>query len=96
MASTRFLYLAAVLGWLAGCSPAPAPSTATPASSSPKKLNIVCTVSMVTDIVRQVAGEHAEVTGLLNEGVDPHLYVPTTSDTGRAREADVVAPEALR
>ena len=45
---------------------------------------------MVTDIVRQVAGEHGVVTGLLNEGVDPHLYVPTTSDTGRAMAADVV------
>lgn len=55
-----------------------------------KKLNIVCTVSMVTDIVRQVAGGHAEVTGLLNEGVDPHTYVPTTSDTSRALQADIV------
>lgn len=45
---------------------------------------------MVTDIVQQVAGEHAEVTGLLNEGVDPHVYVPTTSDTSRAMGADIV------
>lgn len=45
---------------------------------------------MVTDIVRQVAGEHAEVTGLLNEGTDPHVYVPTANDTSRALQADIV------
>lgn len=45
---------------------------------------------MVADIVRQVAGEHAEVTGLLNEGTDPHVYVPTANDTTRALQADIV------
>ena len=45
---------------------------------------------MVTDIVRQVAGEHADVTGLLNEGTDPHVYVPTANDTAQAMRADIV------
>ena len=45
---------------------------------------------MVTDIVRQVAGEHADVTGLLNEGIDPHVYVPTSNDTAQAMSADIV------
>jgi manganese/zinc/iron transport system substrate-binding protein len=51
---------------------------------------IVCTVSMVTDIVRQVAGDRANVTGLLNEGTDPHTYSPTRSDVIKLMEADVV------
>ena len=75
---------------LIGCSPAPSTSPSGQPAGTDKRLQVVCTVSMVTDIVQQIAGEHAEVSGLLNEGVDPHVYVPTTSDTSRAMKADLV------
>lgn len=55
-----------------------------------KPYRIVTTVGMVTDIVRNVAGERAEVIGLMGEGVDPHLYKPTRSDIQRLLGADVV------
>lgn len=45
---------------------------------------------MVTDIVRQVAGEKAEVTGIIGEGVDPHLYIATRTDIKRFMSADIV------
>jgi len=51
---------------------------------------IVCTVSMITDIVRQVAGDRATVTGLLREGTDPHTYSPTRSDVIKLQEADII------
>lgn len=51
---------------------------------------IVTTVGMVTDIVRQVVGDQAEVFGLLNEGVDPHLYHPTRNDVQRLSSANVI------
>src|SRR5690606_8355387 len=51
---------------------------------------IVCTTAMVSDIVRQVVGDRYEVIGLMGEGVDPHLYKPTTRDTARLREAAVI------
>ncbi len=91
MTSARVLLLATTLGVLVGCQPPAAPpaSGTTPASAT-KRLNIVCTVGMVSDIVRQVAGEHADVTGLLNEGTDPHVYVPTANDTAQAMRADIV------
>jgi manganese/zinc/iron transport system substrate-binding protein len=54
------------------------------------KGQIVCTTAMVTDIVRQVVGDRFEVIGLMGEGVDPHLYKPTTRDTARLKEAGVV------
>src|SRR4026208_174363 len=41
----------------------------------------VTTCGMVTDIVKQVVGERAKVTGLMGEGVDPHLYKLTRNDT---------------
>ncbi|MFI4873338.1 MAG: metal ABC transporter solute-binding protein, Zn/Mn family [Phycisphaerales bacterium JB061] len=51
---------------------------------------IVATTGMVEDIVRNVAGDRAEVVGLMGPGVDPHLYKPTRSDIKELRAADVV------
>jgi manganese/zinc/iron transport system substrate-binding protein len=45
---------------------------------------------MLTDIVRNVAGERAEVVGLMKEGVDPHLYKPTRNDVRQLLDADLV------
>jgi manganese/zinc/iron transport system substrate-binding protein len=50
---------------------------------------------MVTDIVRAVAGEHAEITSLMGPGVDPHLYKPTRGDVKRLLDADVVIYSGL-
>lgn len=57
---------------------------------------IVTTIGMVTDIVRQVAGDRAHVTGLMNEGVDPHLYQPTRDDVIELRDADVIFYTGLK
>ena len=51
---------------------------------------IVCTTGMITDIVRNVVGNHAQVQGIIGEGVDPHLYKPTRSDVVKLNDADVV------
>jgi manganese/zinc/iron transport system substrate-binding protein len=48
------------------------------------------TVGMVTDIVRHVAGDRAAVTGIIGEGVDPHLYTPTRSDVQVLLDSDIV------
>jgi manganese/zinc/iron transport system substrate-binding protein len=45
---------------------------------------------MVGDIVRQVAGDRANVTSLMGEGVDPHLYKPTRDDVAKLLAADTV------
>lgn len=59
-------------------------------------VSIVCTVGMVTDIVREVAGDRAEVVGLVRSGVDPHMHAPTRSDLARLRDADLVFLNGLR
>jgi manganese/zinc/iron transport system substrate-binding protein len=51
---------------------------------------IVATTGMVADIVRQVAGERATVSGLMGEGVDPHLYKPSAADVRKILGADVI------
>ncbi|MCL4170460.1 UNVERIFIED_CONTAM: hypothetical protein GTU68_008044, partial [Idotea baltica] len=45
---------------------------------------------MVGDLVKHVAGKHAQVIGLMGEGVDPHLFRPTTKDVGQMMNADVI------
>ncbi|MEM1446673.1 MAG: zinc ABC transporter substrate-binding protein [Planctomycetota bacterium] len=54
------------------------------------KYRIVGTVGMVTDIVAQVAGDRAEVDGLMGSGVDPHLYKPNRNDIRKLMQADVI------
>jgi len=56
----------------------------------PRPYQIVATCGMVTDVVREVAGAHARVIGLMGEGVDPHLYKPTRDDVNRLLQADAV------
>ncbi|WP_119680058.1 metal ABC transporter solute-binding protein, Zn/Mn family [Indioceanicola profundi] len=51
---------------------------------------IVATTGQVADMVRIVAASRAEVTGLLQEGIDPHTYKLTRSDIGRLMAADAV------
>ena len=53
-------------------------------------LDVVATTGMIADVGRNVAGERAEVTQLMGEGVDPHLYKATRSDVTRMLRADLV------
>ncbi len=50
----------------------------------------VATVGMITDIVREVAGDLATVEGIIGEGVDPHLYKPTRSALVALSRADII------
>lgn len=63
--------------------------SAAPASDS-GKLQVVASVSPITDLVKNVAGDAADVQGLVPEGVDSHTFEPT-SDTARLlSDADVI------
>ena len=68
-------------GLLPGCGPDTPPR---------QRHRIVTTVGMITDIVQQVAGEQAEIIGIIGEGVDPHLYKPTRGDGALLLGADIV------
>ncbi len=54
------------------------------------KLNVVCTIGMVADAVKEIGGERVEVVGLMGPGVDPHLYKASAGDVQRLQEADLV------
>ena len=50
----------------------------------------VATTSLVADLVRNIGGEHVQVTGLMGAGVDPHLYKASEGDVRKLAHADVI------
>lgn len=85
----RSLGLLLALGLMIGCD-SPSAATVAQRKASGRKLQIVTTTGMVTDLVRAVAGDHADVLPLMGPGIDPHLFKPTRNDVKKLYEADVV------
>lgn len=72
---------------LAACDPGPAP---TARLEKNRKLQVVATTTIVTDVVAQVAGEAIELVVLLPAGSDPHTFEPTPQDLALLASADLV------
>ena len=54
------------------------------------KLNVVTTTSMITDLVKNIGGEHINLQGLMGSGVDPHLYKASEGDVSKLSNADII------
>ena len=68
-------------------------NTEDPANANPtteKKLHVVATIGMITDILKNIGQDKIDVTGIVGEGVDPHLYKPTAGDVERLKDADII------
>jgi ABC-type Zn uptake system ZnuABC Zn-binding protein ZnuA len=68
-----------------------------PASGSEDdgRLDVVTTVSPVTNIVLNVGGEHIDITGIVPEGTNSHTFEPAPTDARLMAEADVVFVNGL-
>ena len=88
----RKVAFAGVFALLVGCGPTETVQEVeeSPSGTRSYPYKAVATVGMIADVVRNVAGEKAEVDGLIGEGVDPHLYKPTRGDVVALNGADVV------
>ena len=53
-------------------------------------IKVVTTTAMIGDLVRNIAGEKAEVISLMGTGVDPHLYKASAGDVERLAGADMI------
>src|SRR5687768_10263355 len=62
---------------------------------SGRPIRIVCTTSMITDLVRSIGGSRVDARGLMGPGVDPHLYKASAGDVGRLNQADLVLYNGL-
>lgn len=73
---------------LAACAPTAGGSPRNDLANRP--INVVATVGMIADAVKNVGGERVNVTALMGPGVDPHLYKPTASDVQKLESADII------
>lgn len=89
------LSAALIIGCLSGCTSVAADKTANNSQtqqSSDKKLQIVTTIFPEYDWVKQILGENAseaELTLLLDNGVDLHSYQPTADDIAKISSCDM-------
>ena len=70
---------------LTGCSK----STGPPPFEGPP-VRVVCTTTIVADIVKRVGGDRVTVESLMGPGVDPHKYQPTAGDKVKLEAAHLV------
>lgn len=54
------------------------------------KIKITTTTTMLTDLVKTIGGDKVEVTGLMGEGIDPHLYNASAGDLEKLSDAQIV------
>lgn len=59
-------------------------------SAAEGKIKVTTTIGMITDVVKQVGGEHVDVTGLMKAGVDPHLYKASEGDIDKLDKANII------
>ncbi len=55
-----------------------------------ERIQVVATIGMIADVVKNIGGEHVAVHGLMGPGVDPHLYKATPSDVQALQKADII------
>jgi zinc/manganese transport system substrate-binding protein len=76
----RLLTRLACLAILVAADPAPAQD----------RLNVVASFSILGDFVRNVGGDHVNVTTLVGPDGDAHVYAPTPADAKRVADAKLV------
>ena len=59
-------------------------------SSTKEKLNIVTTTGMISDALKNIVGNNADVISLMGPGVDPHLYKVSQRDIKKLFNADII------
>ena len=72
------------ISMLAGCS-----ANKTVADSADEKLNIVVTIFPEYDWVKNIVGDKANITLLMDNGADLHNYQPSASDIVKIKNADL-------
>ena len=81
-----------IMGCISGCSPSASAAPASSKSADNKKLKIVATIFPEYDWVKNVLGDlsdNAELTLLLDKGVDLHSFQPTAADIMKISSCDL-------
>ncbi|WP_347722568.1 metal ABC transporter solute-binding protein, Zn/Mn family [Lysinibacillus capsici] len=51
---------------------------------------VVATTGQIADTIKEISGDHLQVSALMGPGVDPHLYKATQSDLSKLDKAEVI------
>lgn len=65
------------------------------AETSPQKINVVTTVAPITNIVKNIVGTYANVTGIVPDGTDSHTFEPIPTDAKKLVSADIIIVNGL-
>ena len=84
--SINLMFVLALL--IAGCAPSGN-------ASQDGKLNVVATVSPITNIIYNIGGEHITLSGIVPEGVNSHTFEPAPSDAKKLAGADLIFVNGL-
>ncbi len=61
-----------------------------PSAEERSRVRVVCTTTIVADLVQQVGGERVQVETLMGPGVDPHKYIAGIGDIRKLQSAQAV------
>ncbi len=65
-------------------------STPSGALAEDDPIKVVATTTQIADLARNIGGEHVSVVGIMQPGVDPHLYRASESDLRTMLDAEVI------
>lgn len=86
----RYLACVGMILICSSCQRGSSPQADDTASGKDKPIQVVATVGMVADIVRQIGGDHVSIEQICGPGVDPHLYKATRDDVQTLNAADLI------
>ena len=85
----RLLTLALLLVSITACTSNAAGNNAA-SNDGDGLLQVVATTGQIADAAAIIGGEHANVTGLMGPGIDPHLYVASEGDVDLLQQANII------
>lgn len=65
------------------------------ASAKAEKLRVVCTTTMILDAAKVIAGDHADLKGVMKPGEDPHVYDVRPMDVKMIASAQLIFMNGL-
>lgn len=72
---------------IGGCNQVDTNSISTDIDAQPR---VVATSTIIADLAEEIGGEEIQLTGILQPGVDPHVYEPTPADSRVLETADLI------
>jgi ABC-type Zn uptake system ZnuABC Zn-binding protein ZnuA len=61
----------------------------------PGTVQVVTTLPLFADFVREIGGDRVEVSSLVPTGADPHTFEPSPSDVKKVAQADIAFANGL-